>query len=134
MVAFWALFLLMAYGCLGGFVLTLRSLLGGINESLTKVWVPHFPLVGRIDLAVALGAAALGVTGLLIHRYLNRPKVADLLIETESELKKVTWPTPGETWTGSIAVVITVVVLLAYLSLADIFLVFVLSRAMGGRA
>ena len=45
--------------------------------------------------------------------------MADLLIETESELRKTTWPTMDEVINSSIVVVVTVLVLGAFLALAD---------------
>jgi len=37
---------------------------------------------------------------------LNRPKSVDLLIETEQEMKKVTWPTLPEVWNATVVVVL----------------------------
>ena len=47
---------------------------------------------------------------------------ADLLIETEAEMKKVTWPSLSETMSGSITVILTVLVLMAILALFDMAL------------
>ena len=69
--------------------------------------------------------------GFVLHRLLNRPKAADMMIETEAELRKVTWPSATDTWTGTLAVVVTVVVMLFYLFAADLFLSFIMPRAMG---
>jgi preprotein translocase SecE subunit len=128
MAAFWGLFLLAAYGLLGGLVNTLRGWLG---HDRSAAWVDPFPLLGRLDPAMVIVLALLGVVGLAIHRYLNRPKSADLLIDTENELRKVTWPSVGETWTGTLAVVVTVALLLLFLTFADIALAYVLGKAMG---
>ena len=48
------------------------------------------------------------------------------------ELKKVTWPSAIETWTGTIAVIFTVGVLLFYLFAADYVLSAVLPKLMTG--
>lgn len=128
MAAFWGLFLLAAYGLLGGMVTTLRGWLG---HDRSHAWVDPFPLLGRLDPAMVIVLGLLAVVGLLIHRYLNRPKSADLLIDTENELRKVTWPSVGETWTGTLAVVVTVALLLLFLTFADIALAYVLGKAMG---
>jgi preprotein translocase SecE subunit len=130
MTAFWTLFALMAYGLLEGFRLTLRGWFG--NSSLNEPWVAQFPILGKLDLATFIAVVLLAVSGVVIHRLLNKPKTADLLIETESELKKVTWPSLTETWNGSIAVIVTVIALMLYLTVTDMALVFVLMRAMGG--
>ena len=46
-------------------------------------------------------------------------------------MRKVTWPSFAETWTGTLAVIVTVVVLFAYLFTSDLVLSFVMPRAMG---
>ncbi|MEO0480770.1 MAG: preprotein translocase subunit SecE [Planctomycetota bacterium] len=116
MASFWALFLLLAYGCLDGMVVTLRDWFDAGDP-----WA-ELPLVGDIDLAKVISIGVLLAGGLLISRTLNRPKTADLLIDTENELKKVTWPTPNETWVGSVAVIVTVLVMLFFLFGSDLLL------------
>lgn len=59
-----------------------------------------------------------------LRRLLNHPKLGDLLIDTEGELKRVTWPSWSETWNGSLVVVATVLAMLVILAGAD----FVLTR------
>lgn len=137
MTAFWVLFALFAYGMGvlgggGGLVTTLRNLLGKLGSPWGDPWVAQFPILGRFDLATFIVLVILAAGGVLLHRLLNKPRAADLLIETESELKKVTWPSLGETWNGSIAVIVTVIALMVYLSATDVVVAFVLVRAMGG--
>lgn len=70
-----------------------------------------------------LVAVSLFVASLLALRIaLNRPAVAEFLIETETELKRVTWPSWPETWNGSLVVVLTVVAMLFLLAGADLVL------------
>jgi preprotein translocase SecE subunit len=133
MSAFWGLFLLLAYGCFTGLVFTLRDWLSGLGPTFTDAWVDKLPLIGAIDMAMAITLAFLALGGFTISRFLNRPKSADLLIETEGELRKVTWPSTGETWSGTIAVIITVVLMLCFLYASDLVLSGLLSRLMGGR-
>ena len=71
------------------------------------------------------------MSGYVIHRVLERPKLADLLIDTEHELRMVTWPSFKETWAGTIAVIATVFTLLFYLFASDIVLSAILPRLMG---
>ena len=127
MGAFWALFALLAYGCLGGLVGTLRRWMApkDLGERI-EPFVENLPLLGDIDTPMLLSLAVLAVGGFVIYSLLNRPSVADMLIGTEAELKKVTWPSAGETWSGTIAVIVTVVVLLGYLYIVDYGLGFVL--------
>jgi preprotein translocase SecE subunit len=67
-------------------------------------WVPG------LILAVCLGSA-LFVT--------NRASVADFLIETELEMKKVTWPTPREVVVATGVVIVIVLILALFLFLVD---------------
>jgi len=125
MAAFWALFALTAYGCLGGFVYVVDGWFG------QKPWITQFPLLGKFGIGEALALLLLAVAGFAIYRWLNKPKVADLLIETEEELRKVTWPTAKETWAGTIAVAVTVIVLLAFLFTTDLILTMGIQRLLG---
>lgn len=129
MTAFWALFALLGYGCFSGLVHQIRRWGGG---RVTEPFVQDLPLLGDLDLAMTINLIVLAIGGVVIHRVLNKPKTADLLIDTETELRKVTWPSGHETWSGAIAVVVTVGVLVLYLSFSDYVLGFVLSRFMGG--
>lgn len=128
MAAFWALFLLIAWGCLrpDGLVRVLR---GWVGEG--DAWIDPFPLLGKLDLAMAIALGVVALFALVLHRLLNRPKSADMLIETESELRKVTWPTPADTWQGTIAVVFTVAFMLVYLTGADIVIRYVMVQVLG---
>ncbi len=136
MTAFWSLFLLIGYGCLGGLVYELRNWFGptveGEQVAMTEVYIKSFPLLGDLDLAMVLSLAVLAVIGIVIHSILSRPTIADMLIDTELEMRKVTWPTGGDTWTGTLAVITTVVVLLVYLWGADLVLAALMGRIMGG--
>jgi preprotein translocase SecE subunit len=52
--------------------------------------------------------------------YYNQSRVSDFLIDTEHELQhKVTWPTRQETVKNSIVVVITCIVIMGWIVLAD---------------
>ena len=117
MAAFWTLAALIFYGCtslrdtLIGFSPTgLGSAIGGIR----------IPILGmELTPALLIAALVLGVALWLLYRWEETPKNADLLIETESELRKVTWPSLEEAINGSWTVVFTVVFLMAFLAGAD---------------
>ena len=74
----------------------------------------NFALI--IAVVVFLGGGA-GIVWLL-----NRPRLVDLLIETEAEMKKVSWPSRQEAWNSSIIVVVTVVIMMGLLFAYDFFL------------
>lgn len=61
----------------------------------------------------------LGVYTLVI----NHPDVAEFLIETETELRKVSWPEGGEFVNATVVVLITIFLIAAFLGLADIVFV-----------
>ncbi len=55
--------------------------------------------------------------------YYNHQRLADFLIETEAELRnKVTWPTRKETTNNSIVVIVTCIVMGAWIVAADFVL------------
>lgn len=125
MFSFWALVLLLGYGCLSELQIFLRRTLD------LQPWTDPLPLIGEIDLAKIIAIAVLVAGALAIHRFLERPKIADLLIDTELELRKVVWPSASETWVGSIAVIVTVLVLLGYLFAVDYALAWVTPSLLG---
>lgn len=120
MAAFWILAILLFYGAS-----SLRSELTALSpDALGRpIGGLRIPIVG-MDLSPALLIAGLvlGAGLWLLYRWEEKPKNADLLIDTENELKKVTWPTLDEAINGSWTVVITVVFLMAFLAGADYIL------------
>jgi len=70
------------------------------------------------------------VPGLILASFLglayylsNRPKPASFLIETEIEMKKVTWPTVQEVFSATVVVIIVLVIMGAYLFGVDRLLI-----------
>ena len=128
MAAFWALAFLFAWGCLrpDGLVRNIRSWSGD-----DQPWVDPFPLIGKLDMSMAISLGVVALACFVLFTLLNRPKAADMLIETESELRKVTWPTVADTWKGTMAVVVTVAFMLVYLTGADMLIRIVMTRLLG---
>lgn len=116
MAAYWSLAILLFYGCH-----SLHRELNGRFESLSKDLVGSpIPILGVTVNGALLIAAVILIGGLtLLYRWQQTPKVADLLIDTETELKKVTWPTLPEAINSSVVVMVTVAVLMAFLAGAD---------------
>jgi len=77
-------------------------------------------------LIISVLFAAVSIYGL--HRYLSRPKVADLLIDCETEMRKCTWPSLEETWKSSVVVLLVVVFFTVVLAGMDLVLNFVATR------
>jgi preprotein translocase SecE subunit len=129
MVAFWGLVALVAYGCFngGGLATQFDRWLGDSNQT----FVDPFPLLGTLKTSTLIALAITVAAALLIHRILNRPRVADSLIGTEEELHKVTWPTWPETWSGTLAVAATVLALFLFLTVVDLVLLEVMTSIWG---
>ena len=73
------------------------------------------PLSWKLLFCVALFFGLLWV----VRRYLMRPQTVDTLIETELELKKVSWPTKDESMNATWVVVLVTVLMTATLSVFD---------------
>lgn len=114
----WLLGAMWAFGCysLYYWLLSFRGE-DGDGFMVTPLTEGKLMVLG-VPLTVALIAAvAIGLGGLfMIFRLLDKPKVADMLIDSETEMRKCTWPTWNETFSSS--VVILVVMLFFTASLA----------------
>ena len=132
MATFWSLAILLTYGCIrmrGELTSQFPDSLGAAFSEGLKV-----PLVGLAlspALIASIVAWAFGMW--FLSRTLEKPKHADLLIETESELRKVTWPTIDETIDGSIVVMAVVIFLMAFMAGADFVLGEVFTRIITGK-
>ncbi len=91
---------------LGGILVVLGAfaLYGTINRPNEFVIVDDLPLIGALS-GYKVIAAVVGLAGLLgLHLVLNRPNSVDLMIETEQEMRRVSWPTSKEVWNATIVV------------------------------
>ena len=129
MAVFWATAALTLFGCT-----SLHTVLSSSFESLASpIAGIRIPIVG-IDVT----GAFLITTGLLVvlvfiaNKYLERPKSADLLIDTEAELKKVSWPTFEEVINSSVVVIVFVLILMGYLAGTDYLLGNIFTRILLG--
>ncbi len=80
------------------------------SNMLAPMWEGTFiglPVIMRPILFPAV--AACGLFMLVFHLFVNREKWTEFLIETQSELRKVSWPATKE-WVGSSLVVVVVMV------------------------
>ena len=120
MTAFWSGTIFLFYGCV-----SLRRALTegffGLGDTLAQpiggITVPILGMELSPALLIVTALFALGV--FLFNRWLERPKQADTLIDTESEMRKVTWPSLPETMSGSITVIMTVLILMTILAVFD---------------
>jgi preprotein translocase SecE subunit len=133
MFAFWALFLLVAYGCFhGGGLADLLDV--SMDPESNTTLVESFPLLGTLKVSTCLTLLVWLVVGFIIAKVLGRRRIADALIDTEVEMQKVTWPTWPETWNGTIAVIVMVAILFVYLFAVDLGLSRIMMMLMGGGA
>ena len=122
MAAFWSLAILIFYGC-WSFREELSTRFAG-PDGKPRLGQPilgiRIPILG-MDVTPALLIATLVFAASIfaLHRWQQTPKVADLLIETEAEMRKVTWPTFAEAVNSSLVVIVCVAFLMAFLAGAD---------------
>lgn len=115
MAAFWTITLLVLFGCT-----FLFDMLIGMRSMRDPLWDIRLPVVG-VDLSPAflVSTVLFGIGVVIVQRWQSRPQVADLLIDTEAELRKVTWPTLEEVTNSSFVVVFFVLFLGAFLAAVD---------------
>lgn len=119
LAAYWSLAFLVFYGCTSLHA-ELSSRFGGalgrpLLASLTKI-----PVLGlKLSAALLITVLVLGGSLYALYRWQQTPKVSDLLIDTEAELRKVTWPTMPEAVNSSVIVIVCVVFLMGFLAGTD---------------
>lgn len=74
-------------------------------------------LTPRLIFTLAFGAVLLLILGYLCFR---NERISDFLIDTESEMRKVAWPTLREVADSSLVVIIVIIALGVYLFAVDI--------------
>lgn len=77
------------------------------------------PQVGMWVKTMIPVALLLGL-GLFIFWLLNRPSVADFMIEAEGEMKKVSWSSRKEIAVSTTVVIAVVIIMAVFLGLADL--------------
>ena len=71
-------------------------------------------------LQAGIPAVVFAVLGVLIFKLVNMQRFADFLIQTEGEMKKVSWSSKKEIITSTKVVIITVILMAAILAVIDI--------------
>src|SRR5262245_25916695 len=125
---------LLVFGChsLYYFLLSFRGSddqPGAMVRPLTSV----LPVLGMPLTLALIIASATALAGLwLMSRFLNRPKVADLLIDSETEMRKCTWPTFSDTVKSSIVILVVMLFFTGVLAGMDFMLNFMMSNYVFG--
>ena len=107
---------LVIYGC--------HSLYEYLNVGGLKQMV-LFPIPGvelDVNLPFLISFGLFMALAMTIYVLLNKPKMGDFLIETELEMKKISWPGRSEL-VGSSTIVIVVVAILAFIIMIFDFVV-----------
>jgi preprotein translocase SecE subunit len=113
---------------IGGLSLAALMVYGAFSffEWLPADWKAPLPKIGDLlseDFRLSVGSimsVLLGVGFLIgIYKLINFPRFVDFLVETEAELKKVSWASRRQVITESIVVVATVLILGVYIFLID---------------
>ena len=94
---------------------------GALKQSLLPgTPLSHFPFNGpAVSGSVLVAALVAAATWVFVAWYLKRPWLADLLIETETEMKKVSWPASDEAWGATKVVGATVLIFTGVLMVFD---------------
>ena len=85
----------------------------------------------RFGPALTIAAVLAVVAAIWWWRFLERPKWADLLIEMELELKKVSWPTASDAWQSTLVVTAFTIALVATIFVYDLVIKGVLELISG---
>lgn len=123
--ALWLVGALWLFGChsLYYWLLSFRGEPEGTGF-LVRAWtdgkLPVLGMPATLSLLVAVAAGAIGTIVLL--RLLNRPRIADMLIDCETEMRKCTWPTWDETLTSSVVILVVLLFFTGLLAGMDFFL------------
>jgi len=119
LAVFWALAILLFYGCVSLYRTLSGAFGGGLGEPIVQ-GMKKIPVLGLpLNPALLITAVVLGASWYALFRWQQTPKVSDLLTETEIELRKVTWPTFSESLNSSIVVILCVLFLMGFLAGAD---------------
>ena len=104
-----ALGALAVFGCY-----SLQDFIGGYTEAKVKL--------GFMDLSVSvlLSAVAFLVAGMLVALICNHKRLVDYLISSETELRKVSWPTRADLKQQTVIVIVTILIFSALLFVADL--------------
>lgn len=116
---------LSAYGLLGLLVLFgAYRLHATFNVPGEGVLVQDLPVVGSLTILKLISVAVFLLAMLGLHLVLNKPASANLLIDSEQEMRKVSWPSWPEVKSATfVVVVVTFVMGMALYGFDEILLV-----------
>ena len=77
-----------------------------VGDAQDPFLLPYYEMPARLGVVIAIALTV--VAGIMLWRFLNRPRSADLLIDTETEMKKVSWPSWADARQSTIIVLVFV--------------------------
>jgi len=92
------------------------------RRNWTLFEIPGVDLKINLPFIIAFGVFAF--FAILVYVLLNKPKIGDFLIETELEMKKISWPGRSELVDSSTIVIVTVVILALVIMVFDFMIQF----------
>lgn len=109
-----------------GYYTRMGTALAGAAISALGCWALYQKLEGILNgdpirqwIRAGVPALILAVLFFVIYKVLNHPGIADFMIATEGEMKKVSWSSRKEIVTSTRVVVVTVIILAVLLGLID---------------
>jgi len=102
----------------------------GYVWTLLEKYIPK-EFAYKSHLTYGTAAAVFVVIGTVVYVYLNRPNVVDFLVATEAEMKKVSWSSRSELLGSTAVVIVTVVLLAAFIYVVDNLLLALFGRGIG---
>lgn len=118
-LTFWLLTALAFYGCR-----TLYLFLLGWSWPAQKLVSEPIPILDApLNPAFIISVAVFILSEkVILSWFINRPKMTDLLIETETEMKKVTWPSWNDALNSSFVVIVGMIFFMILLGVSDYLL------------
>ncbi len=94
---------------------------GWLSQPLTQITIPlvEYDIIISYRLFISLGIWLFSVL-LSFWASFRHARLSEFLIETESEMRKVSWPIFREVVTSSVVVIITIIILGVFMFLSDI--------------
>lgn len=90
-----------AYACHGEFNTVGRGVGLPVSDALSDL-----PVIGALTWMKLISIGVFFAGMVLVHLFLNKPGSADLMIDTEQEMRKVSWPSWPEVKSASLVVVV----------------------------
>src|SRR5262245_38698990 len=93
------------------------ALYGTINVAGQGLLIEkELPVLGYVTYYKVIALLVAGAGLYFLHWFLNKPRSVDQLIETEQEMRRVSWPTLKEVWNAAIVVVVLTLLLAIIMS------------------